>query len=122
MTPSSRIRVRVSGCNVERGTGSKRERERGRNVGSEKAEVLAIYVAVGPTDNFYQAKMKIGKKTGSIRDVIPLDQVPKSSFNRREPILAEKRCWIVPKCTLDTFHIHRHSSRKSFRLRVNIIR
>ena len=97
----------------------------------KKSEVMAIYVAAGPTDNSYQAKMKIvddsnpHQEISITRDVIPLDEVPNSSFNRREAIMAEKRCWFVPKCSLDSlFRVQKGRngvSQMVVRVLVNII-
>ena len=98
----------------------------------KKSEVLAIYVAAGPTNNYYQAKMKIidssnpHQEISITRDVIPLDEVPSSSFNRREAIMTEKRCWFVPKCSLDSLvKVQKGKNDVSImiiRLHVNIIR
>jgi len=73
----------------------------------EDSEMMAIYVAAGPTDNDYQAEMKIvddhnrSQSITIIRDVIPLDEASIASSNRKT-LLAEKRCWFIPKCTLDS--------------------
>ena len=96
----------------------------------KKSEVMVIYVATGPTENYYQAEMKIvddnnpHQEISITRDVIPLDEVPKSSFNRREAIMAEKRCWFVPKCSLDSLiNVQNYDgvSRMFVKVLVNII-
>ena len=97
----------------------------------KKSEVMVIYVATGPTENYYQAEMKIvddnnpRQNISIIRDVIPLDEASVVS-STTEALLAEKRCWFVPKFTLDSFHDVetdcRGVSRMPIRVIVNIIR
>ena len=94
-------------------------------------KLLVLYVATGPTEIYYQAKMKIvddnnpRQNISIIRDVIPLDEASVVS-STTEALLAEKRCWFVPKFTLDSFHDVetdcRGVSRMPIRVIVNIIR
>jgi len=73
----------------------------------ENSEIMAIYVATGPTDIDYEAKMMIwddynqSQNISIIRDVIPLDEASIASSNHKA-LLAEKRCWFIPKCSLDS--------------------
>ena len=72
-----------------------------------KSELMAIFVSAAPSNISYQAKMWIedtnnpGQNISVIRNVIPLDEASIASSSQ-EATLAEKRCWFVPKRSLDS--------------------